>query len=116
MVKREVLKTCMLCALKEESSILNLEQLYANIATAKVSWLTDKTDNYNSEDYKEFQVMTDGNYHTYKIHIPAQGSRLRKIKIDGFGYPADISIESATIKSLNLEEIVNKNLIHSFAK
>lgn len=116
LAKRDVLKSCLLCVVKVQNSIQNLEHLYKNIATAKISWLTDKGQNYNPENYKEFQLIMDGNFHTYNVYIPAQGSKLKKIKIDGFNYPIDISIDSASIRSLNLKELINKNLIHSFAK
>lgn len=113
--KREDLSSCVLCSVQSVDNISTIMSLYKNTAKAKVGWITNKSSVINPEDYKEFQLHLDGDLHTYKIYIPAQGSRIKKIVLSDFGYPVKVFINSASLKSMNLDEMENKNLIRKFA-
>lgn len=113
--KRANLSSCVLCSVQSVNDISTIMSLYKNTAEAKVGWITNKSSGINPEDYTEFQLYLDGDQHTYKIYIPAQGSRIKKIMLSGFSYPIEVSISSASVKSLDLDEMEDKNLIRNFA-
>ena len=113
--KRALFNSCVLCLVKNNDEVREISRSYQKVAQARVSWLSNRNTNYSQDDFNKFHIFMDGKYHTYKIYIPAQGTKLRKIKLDDFIFPVEILIESATIKSLNLDEMVSKNLIHNFA-
>ena len=58
-----------------------------------VSWKSDKS----QKNAQKFNFIADGNYHTYRIFLPAGGTRIIDLKIDSNYLPAKILVKSVII-------------------
>lgn len=107
---RSAALTCLICNL---SSFQNLST-YSSIVSTKLSWVTDAYKNYYHENSESIWLIPDGKTHKYTVYIPAQGTSLEKIRIEGANIPLKMVINSATIKALNLQELQKEKFVKRF--
>lgn len=107
--------SCPYCYIADINVANNVLAIERKIAKARVWWITDRNDNYYEPFSQDIQIFLDGKEHEYKILLPAHGSILKNIKIDGFPIPINISINNASIKSLSLKEMKQMGVIKAFA-
>lgn len=97
--------SCPFCYVSDyQQGKLMLDLLQSN-AQAKLWWVTDRGDKYYSDYSTSFPIILDGKPHTYTIYLPPQGTKFKRLKIDSFPLPFKISLHSATIRSLPLQEL-----------
>ena len=72
---------------------------------ATLWWMTDRGDKFYPYYSQEFIVNLDGKTHTYKLVVPAEGSRLKGLQISGLSEVENLSFSDASIRSLTLDEI-----------
>lgn len=112
---QDKLVSCPYCYIANINVANNVLAVERKIAKARVWWITDRNDNYYEPYSQDVQIFLDGKEHEYKILLPAHGSILKNIKIDGFPLPVNISINNASIKSLSLKEMEQIGAIKAFA-
>lgn len=95
----------LLCPLSNIIEYEKIKDIIYPFVEARVLWLTDGRENYSKNFSKDLEIITDGKFHTYNIYIPAQATTLEKVMISDFQLPLNITIESATIRSLTFNEI-----------
>lgn len=105
---------CPFCYISDLNIASDVMRLSASIATARMWWETDRRIGYHPEYSQSFRIIPDGQPHTYTIHLPAQGTKFKKIKIDSFQIPLEVVLSNVSIKSLSLEELQKENLIKKF--
>lgn len=103
---------CPLCFVSDLYVYKELAYYVNKTAVARLWWSTNRNENYSLTYSNSFPIYVDGRTHTYNLIIPAQGTVLKRLKIDGFAMPVRVVIEKAKIRSLSLPEIKNKGLIH----
>ena len=108
---REEVINCPACFILDSNSAEAISNLTESIATARIWWETDVRNGFTKEYSQEFPINMDGLPHTYKIILPAQGTKFKRFKIDGFQLPLDVTLSNASIRSLSLDEIKKANLI-----
>lgn len=94
--------SCPVSSLEEVNGILNT---LGNKINAKLWWVTNATALYNPENILDWNIIPDGEIHTYEFYLPAQGTKLEEIKMSDFQIPLNMEIQSASIKSLTFDEI-----------
>jgi hypothetical protein len=107
---RSAALTCLVC---NTSSLENVS-IYSNLVSTKLSWITDAYKNYYHENSENIWLIPDGKPHKYTIYIPAQGTSLEKMRIEGANIPMKMVINSATIKTLRLEELQKGKFVKRF--
>lgn len=105
---------CPFCYINNLDLAQEVIELTSSIAKARVSWETDRQSGFNITYSKEFDLILDGQPHAYKVFLPANGSTFKRLKIDSFQVPINVSFGNASIRSLSLDEIKKEALIKSF--
>lgn len=112
---RNKVLSCLLCNATDSEDARKTISLYEKVATGTVSWTTDKNETFNVENSQEFPIHLDGKRRKYQIYLSPQGTYFQKIKLSNFAIPLEVAVLSASIRSLSLNELIEKDLIHDFA-
>lgn len=102
--KFAVLEKAVYCAINEYDKEEISEFVRKRGIEGVISWETDKT----TDNKVGVKLQPDGNYHTYKVFLPAGGTELRDLKIESGLVPAEVSISSIEITYPTLAELVQK--------
>ena len=71
-------------------------------ASIRYFWKRDKDNGWDSANYQDFPIIVDGQFHSYRLFIPAGGTQLEQMKFDNFNFPARIFIRSAKIVTASI--------------
>jgi len=71
----------------------------------QVSWLSDKGSDWITNSNSKISVAYDGVSRSYKILLPAGGTRISKIKLSNAQIPGNISLRSIWVRYPALEEL-----------
>lgn len=102
---RQLIDNPMLCPLRDNNEYISLVNSLDLDVKSKIWWLTDSWENFSENNSKDFNLIADGQPHTYNIFIPAQGTTLEKIMINNFQLPINLAIQKASIRSMTFKEI-----------
>lgn len=102
MAHRYIQKPLSFISTKE--SFLNTLVLFGRNGVLKFGWMNDKFGDWATNDNSYINLKYDGNIHSYKILIPAGGTRIRAIRLAESFIPADISIMGIKVKEKGLLE------------
>lgn len=69
-----------------------LQSYLINNQKESIFWKRDKDSNFSENNYKKFSIFQDGILHTYPITIPAGGTILENLRLEGFNLPSTVSI------------------------
>lgn len=86
----------------DQQSFMETLKNLGNIGNVKISWMSDKSNNWISTNKSTISVWYDGVGHLYSIVIPPSGTRLKKIKLSDFVVPGQFGVEALQIKSSGL--------------
>lgn len=112
--RKERISLCPFCYIPDLDTYTQAVENFRKVAKARVWWKTDRNSSYVASYSQQFPIEIDGKSHTYRILLPAHGTKFEKFKIDGFQVPVEITLHKATLKSLSLEEIKGKKIIRQF--
>lgn len=69
-----------------------LQSYLINNQKESIFWKRDKDSDFSENNYKKFSIFQDGILHTYPITIPAGGTILENLRLEGFNLPSTVSI------------------------
>lgn len=107
----EAIHRCPMCcpvATREEAAAIT--SFVSDMGSARLWWLANNDTEFRPGALKEFPIMLDGRPHTYTFLLPAGGTKLEKLRIDGFQVPVSVIIHEARIRSLSLNELLARAL------
>mgnify|MGYP001584749069 CR=1 FL=1 len=71
----------------------------------KIAWQNDKNNGWINQTNSKINVIYDGRERSYKLTIPAGGTKMTKIKLFAMQIPGQVILKKAGIKYLTLEEM-----------
>ncbi|MBI2442890.1 MAG: hypothetical protein HYV40_03195 [Candidatus Levybacteria bacterium] len=96
---------CPYCCVTSTNEIADVIQSIGRTITARLSWTSDVSDVYQTNEAYLLSLIPDGERHTYNILLPSDGTMLTEVKLGDFQIPVDVTIHTASIRGLSLSEI-----------
>lgn len=66
-------------------------------AKMRIYWMSDADSGQDDNQYVELPMVLDGQEHRYTVALPASGTYWRKVTLQGFNFPADISVSKVQL-------------------
>lgn len=77
-------------------------------AAVRFYWRSQGEDDQDPNNFIEIPIKPDGNTYIYEVNLPSTGVFWKNFTVEGFNFPAEVSISNITIDYKRL----NKNKLH----